>query len=83
MNTPYKSITLASEILNRAERYQIEADFMVQLGDQWVNGQCDDEVNDEFPVFSEAMTDLEMEYDREDLMRAFELLIEVGNQNAC
>lgn len=82
MNTPYTSIILATEIINRAENYQIEADFMAEMGDKWVNGQCEDDVNDKFPVFSEAMTDLEMEYDRVDLMRAFELLIEVGNQNA-
>ena len=82
MDTPYKSIILATEIINRAENAQIEADFMVVMGDKWVNGQCEDDVNDKFPLFSQVMTDLEMEYDREDLMRTFELLINVGNKNA-
>lgn len=82
MKNAYNAIRLANVILNRAEDNSIEADFMVEVGDQWVNGQCGDDVNERFPEFSRAMTDLELEYDRYDLMPAFELLIEVGNANA-
>lgn len=78
----YKNIRIANEILNRAEQHQIEADCMVQHGDQWVNGECEDSVNEQFPEFSRVMTDLDMEYDREELMAAFALLIETGNQAA-
>lgn len=78
----YKNIRIANEILNRAEQHGIEADFMVQMGDQWVNGECEDSVNDEHYEFSRTMTDLDMEYDREELMAAFALLIETGNQAA-
>lgn len=77
----YQSIRIANEILNRAEQHHIETDFMVRYGDQWVNGECDDNVNDEFPEFSGVMTDMDMEYDREDLMAAFALLTEVGNSS--
>lgn len=82
MKNAYNAIRLANVILNRAEDNHIESDFVVEVGDQWVNGQCGDDVNDRFPEFCHIMTDLEMEYDREDLIPAFELLIEVGNQNA-
>lgn len=82
MKDGYKTIRIANEILNRAEQHGIDADFMVQMGDLWVYGECEDSLNDEHYEFSRTMTDLDTEYDREELMAAFELLTEVGNKNA-
>lgn len=76
MQSPFANLRLANDILNRAEERDIEEVFLVVEGDRWVNGQSDDDVSDKFPAFSEMMTDLEYEYGREALLRAFELLIE-------
>lgn len=77
----YTSLRLANDILDRAAHSQIEEDFMVDMGDKWVNGQIDDDLSEQFPAFSELMTDLDVNNDPYDLIKAFELLVELGNKH--
>lgn len=72
----YKSIRIASDILERAKRYQIEDYFLIEMGDRWLNGEFTGQMLEQYPEIASAMGDLEDEYTPADLNRAFELLLE-------
>lgn len=81
MQDAYKTIRIANEILTLADERGVDADFLIQIGDQWVNGECEDDSVEAFPAIVNIMMDLDTRYDNTELMHAFELLINVGNQN--
>lgn len=72
----YKSIRIANDILERAERYQIEDYFLIEMCDRWLNGEFTDEMLEQYPEIASVMGDLENKYTPTDLNRAFELLQE-------
>lgn len=71
----YKSIRIASDILERAEHQQIEDYFLIEMGDRWLNGDADQNREDH-PEIASVMGDLEDKYPPSELNRAFELLLE-------
>ena len=82
MRDAYESIRIANEVLTLADQHGVDPALLIQIGDKWVNGECeDDSVNEEYPDISNIMTGLDLEYGNNALLHAFALLIEVGNRN--
>ena len=71
----YKSIRIASDILEYAENRQIEEYFLVEMGDRWVSGDAD-QIRDESPEIASVMEELESRYSHSELDSAFQVLLE-------
>ncbi|WP_302616655.1 hypothetical protein [uncultured Desulfovibrio sp.] len=72
----YKSIRIACDILDRADRCGAEAFFLVGMGDRRLNGEFTDQMTTEYPDIVRVMDDLEATYTRDELDQAFQLLLE-------
>ncbi len=81
MQDAYKTIRIANEILTLADEHGVEVSFLIQTGDQWVNGECEDDSVEAFPAIVHIMMNLGTRYDNEELMHAFELLDEAGTRS--